>query len=336
MQPTSEPRLTGMPSLVAPLDQLTLPLADRRDGKVRSSWALSPTPLDGPRRLFITSDRLSAFDRVVGLVPGKGQLLNLLAWWWFEQLEAIVPNHALGVPDPAALVAREATPLPVEVIVRRAITGVTNTSLWHRYDAGARVIDGHRLPDGLAKNELLPVAIITPTTKGFTGAHDEPLSVADVATRGLVEPALWEQVCDAALRVFAAGERIAEQAGLVLADTKYEFGLGHDGQLLLIDEVHTPDSSRFWERSTYVQRLERGQEPESLDKELIRRAYADLGYRGDGPVPDLGQEVWAAVAAGYQRTYERLTGTQFVPSSDDPTLRIPAALVAAGLLSESS
>jgi phosphoribosylaminoimidazole-succinocarboxamide synthase len=336
----SESSPTGSQGSAAPavlaLDQLSLPLDDRRDGKVRSSWALPKTETDGPRRLFVTSDRLSAFDRVVGLVPGKGQMLNMLAWWWFEQLDSIVANHALSVPDPAVLVAREASPLPVEVIVRRAITGVTDTSLWRRYNAGARLIDGHHLPDGLSKNELLPHAIITPTTKGAAGSHDVPLSVAEVAACGLVEPALWEQVCDAALQVFAAGERIAEQAGLILADTKYEFGLGHDGQLLLIDEVHTPDSSRFWERSTYGNRVSLGQEPESLDKEIIRRAFADLGYRGDGAVPDLDPEVWTAVAAGYQRTYERLTGTNFTPPAGDPTLRIPAALTAAGLLPESS
>lgn len=321
---------------VVALDELLLPLDGRRDGKVRSSWSLPSTQEDGPRRLFVTSDRLSAFDRVVGLVPGKGQLLNLLSWWWFEQLAGIVPNHALAVPDPAVLVAREATPLPVEVIVRRAITGVTDTSLWRRYESGRRTIDGHVLPDGLVKNELLPATVITPTTKGLAGSHDEPLSVADVARRGLVAPDLWEQVCDAALRMFSAGERIAERAGLLLADTKYEFGLDHAGDLMLIDEVHTPDSSRFWERSSYEARLSLGEEPESLDKELIRRAFAVLGFRGDGPTPDVGGHVWAAAAAGYQRTYERLTGTPFAPPAGDPALRIPAALVAAGLLPESS
>ncbi len=321
---------------VVALDELSLPLDGRRNGKVRSSWSLPSTQEDGPRRLFVTSDRLSAFDRVVGLVPGKGQLLNLLSWWWFEQLAEIVPNHALAVPDPAVLIAREATPLPVEVIVRRALTGVTDTSLWRRYESGQRTIDGHVLPDGLVKNELLPATVITPTTKGLAGSHDEPLSVADVARRGLVAPDLWEQVCDAALRMFSAGERIAERVGLVLADTKYEFGLDHGGHPMLIDEVHTPDSSRFWERSSYEARLSLGQEPESLDKELIRRAFADLGFRGDGPTPGLGDHVWSAAATGYKRTYERLTGTPFAPPAGDPTLRISAALVAAGLLPESS
>lgn len=319
-----------------PFDHLELPLPGRHDGKVRSSWTLADDPALGPRRLFVTTDRLSAFDRVVGYVPGKGQLLNQLSWWWFGQLADIITHHGLSVPDPAALVARTASPLPVEVIVRRAITGVTDTSLWRRYEGGARTIDGHSLPNGLTKNELLPRPIITPTTKGPTGSHDEPLSVADVARQGLVEHTLWDQICEVAIEMFQLGEGIAERAGLVLADTKYEFGIGHDGDLLLIDEVHTPDSSRFWERSTFASRISAGQEPENLDKEIVRRAFADLGYRGNGPIPDLAPAVWSAAADGYRTTYERLTGDRFVIADHHPTQRIPAALRAAGLLPESS
>jgi phosphoribosylaminoimidazole-succinocarboxamide synthase len=303
------------------LENLDLPLPGRRDGKIRISWELSNN-----RRLFVTTDRLSAFDRVLACVPGKGQMLNELAWWWFQELSDIVPTHALEIPDPNVLIARTANPLPVEVIVRHAITGVTDTSLWRRYDAGARKIDGHHLPDGLLKNELLPSPIITPTTKAETGGHDEPLSVADVAERGLVEPALWNRVCDAALTIFERGSVVAEKGGLVLADTKYEFGLDTDGQLMLIDEVHTPDSSRYWEAATYEDRLSAGAEPESLDKEIVRRAYADLGYRGDGPIPDLSPEVWASVAAGYQRAYERVTGSTLVEPLGDPQQRILSAL----------
>jgi phosphoribosylaminoimidazole-succinocarboxamide synthase len=309
------------------LRDLDLPLTGRRDGKVRISWDL---PDD--RRLFVTTDRLSAFDRVLGHVPGKGQVLNELAAWWFAELGGIVPNHVVAVPDPNVLVALQVTPLPVEVIVRDAITGVTTTSLWQRYAAGQRTIDGHHFPDGLRKNELLPAPIITPTTKAETGGHDEPLSVSDVAERGLVDAALWAEVCEVSLAVFARGSEIAEAAGLVLADTKYEFGLDRDGRLLLIDEVHTPDSSRFWEASTYEARLDRGEEPESMDKEIIRRAYADLGYRGDGPAPVLPSTVWSDVAAGYRRAYERLTRGAFVPASQPAEARIISALTEAGIL----
>ncbi len=303
------------------LENLDLPLPGRREGKIRISWDLS-----NDRRLFVTTDRLSAFDRVLACVPGKGQMLNELAWWWFQELADIVPTHAIAIPDPNVLVARAATPLPVEVIVRHAITGVTDTSLWRRYDAGARVIDGHHLPDGLAKNELLPTPLITPTTKAETGGHDEPLSVADVTARGLVEPALWARICDVALAIFDRGSAVAEKAGLVLADTKYEFGLDVTGQLMLIDEVHTPDSSRYWEASSYEDRLSAGVEPESLDKEIVRRAYTELGYRGDGPVPELAPEVWASVAAGYKRAYERITGSALVEPTGDPQQRIISAL----------
>ncbi len=317
------------------LDDLDLPLPDRRDGKVRISWELPASvigPDEEPRRLFVTTDRLSAFDRVLACVPGKGQVLNELAFWWFGELRDVVDTHALSLPDPNVLIARSATPLPVEVIVRGAITGVTNTSLWQRYLAGQRVIDGHGFPDGLHKNELLPTPIITPTTKAEAGGHDEPLSVAEVSERGLVDALLWKRVCDASLEIFARGTKVAANAGLVLADTKYEFGLTRNGTLVLIDEVHTPDSSRYWEASTYEARLSAGEEPQSLDKEIVRRAYADLGYRGDGPIPELAPAVWAHTAAGYQRAYERLTGNPFVATSEPIGPRIIRALTDAQII----
>lgn len=314
------------------LDQIALPLQGRREGKIRISYDLPSSHGQPERRLFITTDRLSAFDRVLACVPGKGQVLNELAWWWFGELADIVPNHALSCPDPNVLIATAASPLPVEVIVRHAITGVTNTSLWQRYAAGQRVIDGHTLPDGLYKNELLPRPIITPTTKAEAGGHDEPLSVADVEARGLVAPKLWNQVCSAALAIFERGSARAQAAGLILADTKYEFGLAPDGTLLLIDEVHTPDSSRFWEGASYEARLGAGQEPESMDKEIVRRAYADLGYRGDGPTPALDPSVWTAAAMGYQRAYELLTGRAFVAAEQPAAERISRSLQRAGFL----
>lgn len=293
------------------LDDIELPLPDRRAGKVRVSYRLSET-----ERLFVTTDRLSAFDRIIASVPHKGQVLNQLAAWWFEQTRDIVANHLLEVPDPNVTVGRAAHPLPVEVVVRGYITGVTSTSLWQQYADGARHIYGYDFPDGLRKNTALPAAIVTPTTKALDGAHDEPISCAGVVAEGLVDAELWERVQAAALAVFARGQQAAERAGLILADTKYEFGLAVDtGELLLIDEVHTPDSSRYWVADSYDARLAAGDEPESLDKELVRRALIGLGYRGDGAPPVLPPDVVAAASARYASAYERLTGQAFVPGS---------------------
>ena len=305
---------------VAPFTEIDLPLPDPRVGKVRVSYALP-----GDRRLFVTTDRLSAFDRIIAGVPYKGQVLNQLAAWWFEHTREIVANHAIAVPDPNVLVGIAAVPLPIEVIVRGHITGVTSTSLWKRYSAGERTIYGYRFPDGLGKNTALPEAIVTPTTKGADGAHDEPLTCADVVDKGYLERRLWTRVQDAALAVFARGRDVAAAAGLVLADTKYEFGLGPGGDLLLIDEVHTPDSSRFWEAASYDDRLAAGEEPESLDKEVVRRALIDAGYSGDGTPPELPAEVWRATSARYITAYERITGAAFEPGSYPVTERIAAA-----------
>ncbi len=299
-----------MTTTLSPYVHCDLDLPDSRDGKVRTSYRLS----EG-RRLFVTTDRLSAFDRVIAGVPYKGQVLNQLAAWWFETTRDIVANHALSMPDENALIGIEAKPLPVEVIVRGRITGVTSTSLWRRYHEGARVIYGHTLPDGLVKNQALPAPLVTPTTKAEQGAHDEALTCDEVVTRGLVAKPLWDHVQDVAVALFNRGVEQAAKAGIVLADTKYEFGLGPDGGLLLIDEVHTPDSSRFWVASNLEERLAKGEEPESFDKEVVRRALDAVGFRGDGPVPDMPPEIWAETSARYIDCYERLTGRTFVPGS---------------------
>jgi len=295
--------------MTEPLDDIDLPLADRRDGKVRISYALRGEH-EG-HRLFVTTDRLSAFDRIIAGVPYKGQVLNQLAAWWFDQTADIVHNHVVSVPDPNATVARTATPLPVEVVVRGHITGVTDTALWTAYARGERVIYGHHLPDGLSKNDALPTPIITPTTKGAAGEHDVPITCDEVVDNGLVDADLWDRVRAAALAVFARGVERGRDAGLVLADTKYEFGLADDGTLLLIDEVHTPDSSRWWVAATLDERRAVGAEPESLDKEVVRRALAAEDFRGDGPIPTLGADVWTTTTSRYVETYERLTGDTF-------------------------
>jgi len=314
-------------SLFNPFMEIDLPLPDRRDGKVRSSWSLGDD-----RRLIVTTDRLSAFDRVLAGVPYKGQVLNELSAWWFERTADIIPNHLIGVPDPNALVAHETRPLPVEVVVRGHITGVTDTSLWGMYETGQRRMYGYDLPDGLAKNTPLPGHIVTPTTKAESGGHDVPLTGGDVVERGLLSAELWGRVTAAALGLFARGVEVGDAAGLILADTKYEFGLTADDELILIDEVHTPDSSRWWVADTYQSRVSAGDEPESLDKEVVRRAFADLGYKGDGPVPEVPGEVWSATTGRYVVAYERLTATTFEPGGYPIAVRLTDNLQKAGIL----
>jgi len=307
---------------------IQLALEDRREGKVRVSYRIDPAPDGTPRRLFVTTDRMSAFDRIIACVPHKGQVLNQLAAWWFAATADIVPNQLLGTPDPNVTIARDATPLPVEVVVRAAITGVTSTSLWKQYDDGARTIYGYHFPGGLRKNTMLPEPIVTPTTKPPAGAdrHDEPLTWAEVVDRHLVDAERWERITAAALEVFRRGHERAAEAGLILADTKYEFGLDAAGEVMLIDEVHTPDSSRYWVADTYESRLAAGDEPESLDKEPLRIALATAGYRGEGDPPELAPDVIDAVSARYIDAYERLTGMPFEPGTYPVGERIAANL----------
>ncbi|MEZ5375622.1 MAG: phosphoribosylaminoimidazolesuccinocarboxamide synthase [Acidimicrobiales bacterium] len=305
------------------LSDLTLDLPGHRSGKVRETWQL---PGSEPRRLLVTTDRLSAFDRVIGLVPHKGQVLNQLAAWWFEQTSDIVANHVVSMPDPNVLIALDATPLPVEVVVRARLTGSTSTAVLPRYLAGERVLYGYTLPDGLTPHGPLPEPIVTPTTKAADGEHDEPITVAEVAEQGLVEPALWKRIQQVALDLFARGAAIADAAGFVLADTKYEFGLGPDGELLLIDEMHTPDSSRYWAKDTLDERLANGQAPDGYDKEPVRLALKAAGYHGDGQPPELPPEVWEQTSARYVELYERLTGRTFVPGAQPAQQRILANL----------
>jgi len=304
-----------------------LPLPGRTVGKVRVAYALLNN-----ERLFITTDRLSAFDQIVAVVPYKGQILNQLAAWWFAHTKDIINNHIISLPDPNATIAKGATPLPVEVIVRGVMTGSTGTSIWKQYEQGKREMYGYSFADGIAKNTLLPEAIITPTTKGDAGAHDEPLTNAEVVGRGLVDAATWTTVQKAALALFTRGQEIAKRAGLLLADTKYEFGTLPNGEVIIIDEMHTPDSSRFWELSSYEERLTAGKEPESLDKEPIRLALDAIGYRGDGTPPVLDEAVIATTTKRYIAAYERLTGTAFVPGEYPVQQRLTLALQKANII----
>ena len=304
-----------------------LPLPSKQSGKVRDWY-----PLNKGRRLLITTDRLSAFDRILASVPYKGQVLNQLAAWWFHKTSDVIANHMIATPDPNALVAVEAQPIPVEVVVRRYITGVTSTALWYRYSLGEREIYGHRFPEGLRKNDRLPEPIITPTTKGGSTGHDERLTCAEVVSNGLLYARVWDEVQNAALTIFERGQLIAQNAGLILVDTKYEFGLTPDGKLLLIDEVHTPDSSRFWKADTYAERFAAGDEPENFDKEFVRLAYAERGYRGDGTPPAMSDELWVAASQRYIAIYEMLTGQTFVPGAYPVEPRLMANLRQAGIV----
>jgi phosphoribosylaminoimidazole-succinocarboxamide synthase len=316
--------LTLMPHAFQASD---LPLPGKISGKVRDGY-----DLPGGGRLLITTDRLSAFDRILAAVPYKGQVLNQLAAWWFEQLTDILPNHLIDVPDPNASIVTLAKPFSVEVVVRGHITGVTSTALWHRYALGERLIYGYRFPDGLHKNQALPHPIITPTTKGGPTGHDERLTCAEVVEHGWLDAPSWEQVQAAALAIFRRGQRIAHDAGLILVDTKYEFGRAAGGQVMLIDEVHTPDSSRFWKADSYAARVAAGQEPENFDKEFVRLAYAEQGYRGDGAPPAMPATLWAAASQRYIAIYEMLTGRAFAPAAYPVGPRLTANLKAAGVL----
>jgi phosphoribosylaminoimidazole-succinocarboxamide synthase len=304
-----------------------LPLPEKHSGKVRDWYSL-----EGGRRLLITTDRLSAFDRVLAAVPYKGQVLNQLSAWWFEHTADIIDNHVIDLPDPNALVAREVDPLLVEVIVRGYITGVTSTALWYRYSLGEREIYGYEFPEGLQKNQALPEPIITPTTKGGPTGHDERLTCAEVVERGFLDTRTWEIVQSAALALFKRGQAVARQAGLILVDTKYEFGRGPDGRVMLIDEVHTPDSSRFWKASSYAESAETGAEPENFDKEFIRLAYAAQGYRGEGEPPAMPAALWAAASQRYTAIYEMLTGQTFAPGEYPVEERLLNNLRKAGIL----
>lgn len=286
----------------------------RTRGKVRDTYTR-----DGLRAL-VTTDRISAFDRVLGLIPYKGQVLNQLSLWWFEQLRDVVANHVVAAPDANVTIAYEAQALPVEVVVRGYLTGVTSTSLWTMYEAGERAPYGIALPDGLMKNDPLPHAVITPTSKAADGGHDRPLTRAEIVN-GILDESLWRQVETAALAIFARGQAVARRGGLVLVDTKYEFGL-IDGRLTLIDEVHTPDSSRYWVAET----IDRHAEPENLDKEYLRKWYALRGYRGEGTPPQMPPKFIAQVAARYIEAYERLTRTDFIPAEMPAAPRIEQAL----------
>ncbi|NQW00801.1 MAG: phosphoribosylaminoimidazolesuccinocarboxamide synthase, partial [Rhodospirillales bacterium] len=235
-------------------------LPNHESGKVRDSYRL-----DDGRRIMISSDRQSAFDKVLSAVPYKGQVLNQVAQFWFEQTADICPNHIIDIPDPNVVIAKDLNMLPVEMVVRDYMTGSTETSIWPMYKRGERVLYGHQFPEGLVKNQKLPATIITPTTKAVQGEHDAPITASEIIEQKVLTQAQWDEVASKSLALFARGREIAARNGLILVDTKYEFGLDEKGVITIADEIHTPDSSRFWIAASYADRLAKGQEPESLD-----------------------------------------------------------------------
>ena len=303
--------------LACTLERTDLPLGRKVEGKVRDSYL----PGDGTR-VLVTTDRISAFDRVLGTLPFKGQVLNQLSAWWFETTREVAPNHLIDVPDPCVTRARECAPLPVEWVMRAYVTGVTSTSIWAHYAEGAREFCGHRLPAGMKKNEPLPEAILTPSTKAHAGGHDESVSRATLLERGVIDEATFEAASAIAHALFAKGRAVCASRGLILVDTKYELGRAADGSIVVIDEIHTPDSSRYWLADSYEGRLSRGEEPESFDKEYVRRWLAATGFTGDGPIPPIPDDVRVEASRRYIEACDAIRGSVFTPNLEPPLARI--------------
>jgi phosphoribosylaminoimidazole-succinocarboxamide synthase len=305
-------------ALAHTLDSTSLDALGRKyEGKVRDNY----TTADG-RRYIVVTDRISAFDRVLGTLPLKGQILNRLAAFWFDKTRDVAPNHVISIPDPAVLLARECEPLPVEMVVRAYVTGVTSTSIWTHYQRGVRVFCGHTLPDGLKKNQRLPSPILTPSTKAEHGDHDVSASREEILAMGRISARDFDEAARLAMALFARGEDHCKKQGLILVDTKYELGKDKAGNIVVIDEIHTPDSSRFWFEASYAERFERGDDPESFDKEYVRRYLAAQGFTGDGPIPPIPDNVRIEATRRYVETLEKITGELFVPDLEDPAVRI--------------
>jgi phosphoribosylaminoimidazole-succinocarboxamide synthase len=277
-------------------------LGAERRGKVRDSY------VEEGIRTIVTTDRQSAFDRVLGTIPFKGQALNEIANFWFAATADIVGNHLLEAPDPNVVRARECEVVALEFVVRAYITGVTKTSLWFNYEQGRREVAGNQLREGLRKNERLPQPILTPTTK--FEEHDRNVSRAEAVEEGLITEALFDRIAALSFALFARGSEVAAARGLILVDTKYEFGLV-DGEIVLIDEVHTPDSSRFWYADTYDELFAAGKDQRALDKEPLREWLAERGFRGDGPTPAIPDGVRVATASRYIALAEEITQRPF-------------------------
>lgn len=273
-------------------------------GKVRDTYDL------GQQLLLVTTDRQSAFDRLLAAVPYKGKVLNLTSVWWFNETKALVPNHVLAVPDPNVIIAEKCQVFPIEFVVRAYISGSTNTSLWTQYQQGVRHYCGLSFGDGLKKNQRLPAPILTPTTKETE--HDRPISPQEIIAEGWMSQADWDEASDYALKLFKKGTEIAADRGLILVDSKYEFGRNEAGRIVLVDEIHTPDSSRYWLAGSYDSRFAAGQEPESIDKEFLRLWYVEHCYPyKDKILPKAPDELIVTLASRYIQLFEMITGESF-------------------------
>ena len=277
-------------------------------GKVRDCY-----DLPGGRRILVSSDRISAFDQILASIPYKGQVLTQLARYWFDNTGDICPNHVLSYPDPNVVIGQRLTILPVEIVVRGYLAGTTGTSVLTMYKQGQRAMYGHTLPDGLRDNAALPAPIITPTSKEFDGGHDAPLTAADIISTGLLTAAQWDTVSAYALALFARGQVMAAARGLILVDTKYEFGLDGAGNILLADEIHTPDSSRYWLADGYAAAFAAGTRPPSFDKDVIRSWVAARCNPYADPIPQIPEEMIAETARVYMQAYTAITGQAFEP-----------------------
>lgn len=302
--------------------QRTLPrthlegLGRRIEAKVRDNY------IQGDRRVIVVSDRVSAFDVIVGTLPFKGQILNQLAAFWFEKTASTTPNHIIAVPDPCVSVVRELEVLPVEFVYRGYLTGVSNTSIWRAYSEGAREYCGHTLPEGMTKHQKLPEPLLTPTTKAEMGAHDELTSRADLLKSGVISESDYDTAAGIARRLFQQGQEWADQQGLILVDTKYEMGVTPEGEIVVIDEIHTPDSSRYWWKHSYEKAISEGRDPDALDKEYIRRWLVEKGWRGEGAPPEIPDDVRCEASRRYIEAFEAVTGRPFEPSTEEPEARI--------------
>jgi len=298
------------------LDGTDLPLGTKYEGKVRDNYTHEG------KRYLVTSDRISAFDRVLGTLPYKGQVLNALAAWWFEETRSVAPNHLLEVPDPNVMVARECEPLPVEMVMRSYLTGVTSTSIWSHYEKGAREFCGHVLPDGMKKHQRLEKPILTPSTKAAKGDHDVSVSREELLAEGKISSADFDAAAEIAKALFAHGQQVCAARGLILVDTKYELGKTKEGEIVVIDEIHTPDSSRYWYAKSYEERFEAGEDPESFDKEYVRRWLKSVGYAGDGPSPTIPDDVRVEASRRYIEACDVIRGEAFAPNTEEPQARI--------------
>ena len=290
-------------------------------GKVRDSYDLG----DG-RRVIIATDRQSAFDRMLSPIPRKGEVLTRLSSFWFGETASICANHLIAVPDPNVTIARTLKMIPIEVVVRAYLTGTTGTSIWVQYQSGVREFGGMRLPDGLAKNSALPRPLITPTSKAPLGSHDVPVGERGIVDAGLCTKEQWERIKAASFAIFACGQKLSAARGILLVDTKYEFGLDDRGEVVLADEVHTPDSSRLWLAASYKERLLKGEEPEMLDKEYLRLWINRRWRPYEEEIPPLPDEIRRELSDRYVRICEAITGEKLALPSSDPLARIRANL----------